>query len=435
MGWNRLTDRLLQAGGEDVVLTFEQIERLLDRSLPPSAHRHAAFWSNSSSYAKAWLDAGYTVTRRGLLPEQIGFIRNHTVPVPEGQRPERPVAATAPPSGEITAVLVGCVKTKRTTPAPAMDLYTSPIFMRRRAYAERLGVPWYVVSAEHGLLRPDTVVAPYDRALATQSSDYRSAWGAWVAARLRLEIGRLAGAVVEVHAGDAYVRALAPALASSGICVNTPLADLRLGQQLAWYDRQLAVPRSHSEACIEPTDPEVDMLVSSLRDPSSRRRLPVVTPTDIPRQPGLYAWFVDRDGARELSIGLGLQVEEGLIYAGQAGATRWPSGKRSGNTLYSRVMDMHVRGSTTMSTFRRTLASVLQPSAGSAGVDESRVTQWMLAHLSVATVPVADADGLSRIEEQVLSRLDPPLNLSRMSGTPLRKRLKHKRGQAFGGSR
>jgi hypothetical protein len=30
-------------------------------------------------------------------------------------------------------------------------------------------------------------------------------------------------------------------------------------------------------------------------------------------------------------------IEAGLIYAGLAGATRWPSGKRSTNTLWSRL--------------------------------------------------------------------------------------------------
>lgn len=45
--------------------TFGEIERLLKFNLPPSAHRHDAWWGNSRcgnhSQAKAWLDAGWSV--------------------------------------------------------------------------------------------------------------------------------------------------------------------------------------------------------------------------------------------------------------------------------------------------------------------------------------------------------------------------------------
>ena len=56
-----------------MVLSFQQIERILGHSLPPSAHTHTAFWSNASSYSYAWRDAGRDVSRRGLLPEQVEF--------------------------------------------------------------------------------------------------------------------------------------------------------------------------------------------------------------------------------------------------------------------------------------------------------------------------------------------------------------------------
>jgi hypothetical protein len=51
------------------------------------------------------------------------------------------------------------------------------------------------------------------------------------------------------------------------------------------------------------------------------------------RVPGLYSWWVDAAGAADLSRGLQLPVHAGLIYAGLAGATRWPSGNHSTNTL------------------------------------------------------------------------------------------------------
>ena len=50
------------------------------------------------------------------------------------------------------------VKAKRTFAAPASDLYTSQLFRALRGYAIGHADAWYVLSAEHGLLRPDQVV-------------------------------------------------------------------------------------------------------------------------------------------------------------------------------------------------------------------------------------------------------------------------------------
>jgi hypothetical protein len=143
--------------------------------------------------------------------------------------------------------------------------------------------------------------------------------------------------------------------------------------------------------------------------------------------PGLYSWWVDDDGAHELSAGLGVVIDEGLIYVGLAGATRWPSGRRSSNTLWSRISGMHLGGNQDFSTLRLTLASVLASGRGEPSVAEKTLTHWMTTHLRVATVPVDDPDELGRIEKAVLSRIDPPLNLQSMTPTPARRRLKELR--------
>src|SRR4051812_48768416 len=54
---------------------------------------------------------------------------------PRGGAPQENASHVATQS-EPDAVLVGCVKTKRTSAAPARDLYVSPLFAKRRAYAE-----------------------------------------------------------------------------------------------------------------------------------------------------------------------------------------------------------------------------------------------------------------------------------------------------------
>jgi hypothetical protein len=77
-------------------------------------------------------------------------------------------------------------------------------------------------------------------------------------------------------------------------------------------------------------------------------------------QPGLYSWWVDHAGARDLSAGLGHTVAPGRIYAGQTGATKWPSGKTGAMTLTKRIGGNHIRGQIRGSTFRLTLAAILR---------------------------------------------------------------------------
>lgn len=143
--------------------------------------------------------------------------------------------------------------------------------------------------------------------------------------------------------------------------------------------------------------------------------------------PGLYSWWVDSPGADELTDGLGVRLSQGLIYAGLAGATRWPSGKRSTNTLWSRIAGMHLGGRHEFSTFRRSLAAVLSSPESPHRVDEVALTAWMVQHLSIIAEPFDDADLLGRVERSVLGRIDPPLNLMGMPRTELRAGLTARR--------
>lgn len=137
----------------------------------------------------------------------------------------------------------------------------------------------------------------------------------------------------------------------------------------------------------------------------------------------MYSWWVDEPGAADLSRGLGQPLAGGLIYAGQAGATRWPSGKRSGNTLWGRITGMHLGGAAEFSTFRRTLAAILRPVLSLTSEDDPQLSIWISTHLRVAAVPVPDADRLGEIETAVLDALDPPLNLRGRPPTPIRTQL------------
>jgi hypothetical protein len=147
--------------------------------------------------------------------------------------------------------------------------------------------------------------------------------------------------------------------------------------------------------------------------------------------PGLYSWWVDAEGASALAVVLGAELGPGRIYAGQTGATKWPSGKQGAMTLRQRLRGNHLRGSVYGSTFRRTLASCLrEPLALTveaprrlARSSEHALSGWMDRHLSLAAFGFADRDTLGDLETRVLRFLDPPLNLGGVPSTPLRARL------------
>lgn len=142
-------------------------------------------------------------------------------------------------------------------------------------------------------------------------------------------------------------------------------------------------------------------------------------------EPGLYAWFVDVAGSRDLTAGIGQQVQEGLIYAGQAGAGQ------SRATLGSRIRGNHLGSDIYGSTFRLTLASALRSQLLLEAIGgghmtregEASLTTWMLAHLVVAVIAYPDRASLETFESLVLGHLDPPLNIAKRPPTPIRTQL------------
>ena len=313
----------------------------------------------------------------------------------------------------------------------AKDLYTSAYFSKMRWYAENSGAPWFILSAEHGLVHPDEWLEPYEMYLGRTSSAYRIAWGERVAERLEEVFGSLDGMVFDVHAGNAYVDALKGAFLPRHAKVQNQLVGLRLGERLAWYSqRQEAMPQAETrieerDCSVEAVDPlRVSEVVARLRDGDSAcapAELVAIGRSAL-RSPGIYSWWVDAQGAADLTAGLGLPVAPGLIYAGLAGATR-SGGAPSKNTLWERIVVMHLGGNHEFSTLRVSLGAILAGAYGLPGIDEAELTRWMYAHLSVVTVVVADADSLGLLETSVLAELDPPLNLSKVARTAIRRQL------------
>lgn len=342
-----------------------------------------------------------------------------SVPAPERQA-ER-CRRQLPPWESQTAdvVLVGCVKSKRSQGALAKDLYTSDYFAKMRAYAERMGRPWFILSAEHGLVSPDEWLEPYDCYLPDMSVEYRRSWGQRVAAQLSQTIGSLGGLVIDIHAGSTYVDSAEPALVALGAVVIDDRKGLSFGRRLSWY-----LQREQT------TEVSVGAVAEQLKDSLRAWSLPAFLATngDGLRSAGMYSWWVDEMGADDLSRGLGHHIPAGLVYAGLAGATR-SGGAASSNTLWGRIATMHLGTRHEFSTLRRTLGSILAETHGLVAIDEAELSRWMHAHLKVVAIPVADGDTLDQLETELLVALDPPLNLAKVAKTPLRARISALRKQ------
>lgn len=115
------------------------------------------------------------------------------------------------------------------TQREARDLYISPWFRKARAYVERTGSPWLILSAKHGLLAPGAIIEPYDATLSAMGAPARRLWGA----RVLDELARVVdvAAPLIVLAGRSYRD---PIWSSIAPRATAPMEGLAIGEQLAW---------------------------------------------------------------------------------------------------------------------------------------------------------------------------------------------------------
>ena len=234
--------------GDERRFSLDHLEEVSGVELPSSARTHPAWWSSAQYHAK-WKDHGWDAHPR-LGQGEVVFTRG----APRRHRPEGAGTAVSEQPSKATDesdsgfILIGCVGQKRTEPAPARDLYTSLLWQKRRHYAEGTGKPWMVLSAEHGLLDPSEVIAPYDRALASEPRAYREQWSGSTADAVITAANRLGVRKIEAHAGAAYLEnGLIRALEEAGLTVTRPLVGLRIGEQYAWYTNRSSA-RGEDEA-------------------------------------------------------------------------------------------------------------------------------------------------------------------------------------------
>lgn len=149
------------------------------------------------------------------------------------QPPPRHIA----PIGADAVVLVSCVSRKRSSVVPAKDLYLSDWFLKARRFAEGTGAPWFILSAEHGLVDPDEPIGPYEKTLNTMPVRERRGWADAVFEQLTTAAPDLER--VMVLAGTRYREFLADRLVARGVAVEVPMKGLRIGEQLSWLGQQV----------------------------------------------------------------------------------------------------------------------------------------------------------------------------------------------------
>lgn len=147
-------------------------------------------------------------------------------------------------SAQYRVGLVGCASSKLQRPAPARELYTSQLFRKASAYAELTCDRWYILSAKHGLVRPDDALEPYDIKLGTNAPDSPPIhqWADGVRKQLAAELADVPRVVLVALAGEQYRTVLRPCQWPFEI----PMKGLGIGQQLGYLTTELELLRGES---------------------------------------------------------------------------------------------------------------------------------------------------------------------------------------------
>ena len=373
--YDPLKDYLMGCDSDEVVLTFARIEEILGRTLPPSARKYDAWWANVGdgaatrhSHARSWHAAGYR--------------------------------ARADRAGG-TVVFYRAIKHHR-----AAELYApSTLFSLSYAYARTLTDRIYILSAKHGLVGEDAVIAPYDETLNDMPADGRRAWAEGVLSQL----GRVCDLRRDqfiILAGRNYYEYLLPGLAN----VTLPLGNLPLGKRIELLHRLNA---SFEEA------------------PSGAEGAALWLHRLFERLPR-YEW---RDiDAIPFEDGIVIAYERGETYRGYARVVRVGTHTAPGR-LKQRLMDHFDREDRNASIFRRHIGRALlnrakdpyldiwsldtsrQPDrdredARTAARVERDVSAYMRVNLSFSVIPVASADSRLRLGEAIVATLHQAKNFA-----------------------
>ncbi len=295
--YDPLAGHFAQLAGDEVEITFDELEEILGSRLPRSARSIHGWWSSSHPHA-TWASQGWSAS-----PDlHRHLVRFRRVGSEESQQ-EPPTLAeetgTFPIEDSQRLVLLGSVSKMLLEASPAKDLYSSTLWDKRRRYAESTGMPWMILSAEHGLLQPQEVIKPYDRTLGDEKAAYQKAWSAKAAEAVIRECQRLGIEAVETHAAAVYLeKGFIEALGAAGIRVSWPLQGKQIGEQYFWYDSVAASPEvvpavetAPSDSVESPEEHREELLNELLAESlaSSDVEAPVEPSVEAPVEPSVEA--------------------------------------------------------------------------------------------------------------------------------------------------
>ena len=138
-----------------------------------------------------------------------------------------------------TIALISCGKNKLTKNSAAKDLYVGDLFKKARMYSEKHHDQYFILSALHELLDPETKIDPYNYTLNDLSKDQILAWSNNVFEQVVRIVGESKDIEISIYAGDKYRKYLVPLLEQYGLKINIPLKGLGIGQQLAWFKNNI----------------------------------------------------------------------------------------------------------------------------------------------------------------------------------------------------
>lgn len=164
-----------------------------------------------------------------------------------------PLHALLARPGKPATIVIGCGQRKRTTRAPARELYTSKRFRMACAAAEALSAPYFIMSGLHGLVRPDEVLDPYDADISVYEPGQRVEWGKKVLSALRAQKKTERICILSSSAYSDPVLQVSGALKKLPPII-APLSDVEVAHHDAWHAQALEESQRYADEVSDHTN-------------------------------------------------------------------------------------------------------------------------------------------------------------------------------------
>lgn len=115
----------------------------------------------------------------------------------------------------------------------------SNLFRKAYTYCTKKYDKVAILSTKYCLLFPDEEIEPYNLTLKNMNIDQAKKWSDQVFQQFLVKIESNGLGKVYFHAGKRYRQYLIPMLEKMDVKCDVPLKDLRIGEQLAWYNTHL----------------------------------------------------------------------------------------------------------------------------------------------------------------------------------------------------